>query len=223
MGIRIVFLAFLALLPAQEETIRVPSGSPPEIDGSISPEEWGDALRLPFSGGDAVFLKKSDGDLFIGVRGASGGFTSLGLAGPDSLRILHASTALITASYVRRGDQWERDRDFTGPLNGEGLPFQRPAVRWSRTYMDSKYEQFGWTANLVELGVSTDSEFRIRVPDDPGDPLFLCVVMFQAQAATRIARAPEHLSDASVSVDLIQGSAGSSLAFDTSEWIRVTW
>ncbi|MFC1575060.1 hypothetical protein ACFL5A_00235 [Gemmatimonadota bacterium] len=223
MGAILSTLLLILFSGVQDEPVRIPPGTVPEIDGFLSPGEWDDALRLPFSGGEAVLLKESGGNLFVGVHGATGGFVSLGFGGQDSLKIFHASTALITASFVRHGETWERTHGFTEALAEGGTPYPRSADRTSRGYMDAQYEQFGWTANVVTLGPPTDPEFKIRVSDHPLRATYLSVVMYQARAATRVARAPDMLEDASIDPDLLQGSAGPVLDFDPHGWIRVIW
>lgn len=216
-------LLLTTLQVVQEEPIYVPTGTEPHVDGSVALEEWADALELPLSGGGALFLKRSGADLFVGVRGNTGGFVSLGLASGDSLRILHASTGLITASYSRDVSGWVSVHGFRGPLRADGTGFPRTEVRRTEAYQLACYDQFGWTSNVVELGPPSDFEFRIRVSERAPGPLWLSVVMYRVQGNPRIARAPASLGDAALNPELLQGTASARLAFDVASWMRLWW
>jgi hypothetical protein len=221
-GLRAKILLALLALP-QEQAIRVPAGAEPVLDGALSPEEWADALELPFPGGEALFLKRSGTEMFVGVKGVAGGFVSLGFASLDSLRILHASTGLITASYSHAPGGWTRIHGFRDPVKADGTGFPRTLGRQAETYQLACYDQFGWTANLVEVGPPSDFEFKINVSRPTGEPSFLSIVMYQAQANPRIARAPAGLKDDAVNIDLLQGTAVADPQFDVRSWIPLPW
>ena len=208
---------------AQETQVDVPTGQAPVVDGTIQPDEWADAIRIPLVGGEAVFLKKSDRYLFIAVKGSSGGIGSLGLATPDSLRILHASTGLITADFVRDGSRWRLVHRFRGPATPSGESFGRGEERSAGDYRLASLEQYGWTANVVDSGLPTDLEYQIRIEGLPRSRTNLAVVFFQVHADVRMAHAPANLADDSLDRELISGGVEGDLQFDTNGWLRLNW
>lgn len=208
---------------AQDPLLLVPPGQAPEIDGTIRPGEWGDALRIPLVGGEAVFLKRSDRFLFVAVQGSSGGIGSLGLSTPDSLRILHASTGLITASYVRDDGGWRLVHDFRGPVSSSGDPFGRGEERSAGAYQMALLEQYGWMANIVDVGAPTDLEYMIRLDGLRPSHTYLSVVFFQVRSEVSMAHAPATLADDSMERELISGTASEDLRFDTTDWLTLDW
>jgi hypothetical protein len=86
---------------AGAEPVTVPrgDGAPVITDGTFSPGEWDDALRLVVNEGVTLYLKAHRGVVFVGVRGqqANGiGPTELSLAGTDGvIRRLHTSFGLF--------------------------------------------------------------------------------------------------------------------------------
>ncbi len=198
-------------------------GQAPVIDGTIQSDEWEDAVQVPLVGGEAVFLKISGRHLFVAVRGSSGGIGSLGLSTPDSLRILHASTGLITASFAREENRWRLVHGFSGPKTQTGEPFGRGEERSTDGYRSTSLEQYGWTANIVDAGPPTDLEYQIQLNGLPRSRTRLAVVFFQVRAEVRMAHAPATLADDSLDRELISGSATDGLHFDTTGWLMLRW
>lgn len=91
--------AALAAKPAPTGPLSAPEGSAPVItDGTFSPGEWDEALRVPVGNSVGLYVKRWRDVVFIGVRGEGGGAigpTELGLAVPGAPPLkLHVSAQL---------------------------------------------------------------------------------------------------------------------------------
>ncbi|MBE0635849.1 hypothetical protein IH601_07630 [Candidatus Bipolaricaulota bacterium] len=60
-------LSMLASAVQASETIPVPVGTPPIMDGTLSSGEWDDALPFSLSADFTLFLKHAQGYLFLGI------------------------------------------------------------------------------------------------------------------------------------------------------------
>ena len=207
----------------QAAPMNVPTGAEPVVDGTIAEGEWDDAAQIPLQGGEAVFVKRSGSNLYLAIQGASGGFASVGFGTIDSVRILHASTGLITASYVRRNGAWRLLHGFRSPEKRTGERFNRGEAGFTDAYRSAQLHQFGWFANVVEAGAVTDMEYQIRIDGTGRGTAFMAVVFFQARARVRVAQAPSGLADASLDRELISGSAHDGLEFEPRSWIELRW
>jgi hypothetical protein len=205
----------------QDTAVIVPAGGAPIVDGTIHDDEWEDAVRLPLHGGEALYLKRADGKLYIAIRGAAGGIGSVCLGNADRIRVLHASTGLITAAYERDGDAWRLVHGFRGPRQATGERFTRGEAGRTEEYSAAQLEQFGWVANLVEAGTGTDMEYQVDLTAGAQSTVYMSVVFLQARAATRLARAPAELADASLDRDLIEGGANDKLVFMPTTWLEL--
>jgi hypothetical protein len=208
---------------AQAAPMRVPTGAAPVVDGTIAEGEWDDAAQIPLQGGEAVFLKRSGSNLYVAIEGASGGFASVGFGTVDTVRILHASTGLITASYVRDSGSWRLLHGFRSPERRPGERFRRGESKFTDEYRSAQLHQFGWFANVVEAGAPTDMEYQIHIEGTGPGAAFLSVVFFQARARIRVAHAPSTLADASLDRELISGGAHDGLEFEPRSWIELRW
>jgi len=210
-------------VPALTSEIQLPSGTLPEIDGVVSDSEWDDSLVLPLQGGKRLLVKRSGEYLCVAIQGAKGGIGSLGLSIGDSLRILHASTGLITAEYVKSPSSWSRTSGFRGPEVEPGVEYARGEVRQGARYREANLVQFDWTANVAQLGPPEDMEYIVRLGEQTGHRIGLSVVFFQIKATRKYAVAPPGLSDASIDRALVAGTANAEMKFDPSEWLSVVW
>lgn len=226
----ILLLAFRALVPLgggldapafRQDSVAVPVGEAITLDGHIEAGEWDDAVQLALSGGGVLFLKRSGPDVLLAIRSTAGGFASVGWLIADSLRILHASTGLISASYRPGLQGWSRTRPFDGPVMADGGEFRRGVARQSVTYQVASYEQWGWTATVVDLPPPTEMEYRIRV--SPGVSPRLAVAFRQVRGEVATATHPTTLADAMLDPDLLQGTAPSVLDFRPETWTKVLW
>jgi hypothetical protein len=180
-------------------------------------------MRLPLIGGKGLLIKRSGSYLCVALKGVSGGIGSLGLCYGDTIRILHASTGLITANYVNDGDRWHSVFGFRGPEVRLGEEYGRGEIRQSEEYRNANLLQFGWYANLVELGPPDEMEYLIDFAYQNPGAFRLSAVFFQVRADEKYAFLPAGLSDATLDHELIAGSARSELAFIPSQWQSLVW
>ena len=193
----------------------------PVIDGFIRNKEWQKSKKYNFYGGDSIFFMKSDDTLFIAIKGQSGGFTSMGFSNGNQIKILHASTGLITAEYQKTNSNWQLLYGFKEPLKKTGVKFPRNNERLGEIYKESHMEQFGWYANLIEMGKPNETEFIIPISCLPEESLFFSVVFYQIKSEIKKARFPEHLYDGMLNQELISGSAVNELEFDVESWFSL--
>lgn len=190
----------------------------PKIDGNIKNGEWTNASKYKLFGGDSIYFIKSNDTVFVALRGNSGGFTSMGFANDTNLKILHASTGLITAEYKKNGDDWILLYDFKEPLKDDGKKYPRNEERLSENYKNSHLKQFGWYANLIEMGASHETEFLIPLSALPQGDLRFSVVFYQFKSTEKKARFPDNLDDGMLDQELISGTAKNGIKFKTKDW-----
>ena len=219
----VFILAAIFVISAPASEVLPPTGTMPEVDGVISVWEWEDSLNLPIEGGKGLWLKQSGEYLCIAIRGANGGIGSIGLSRGDSLRVLHASTGLITAEYAKSASSWTTKMGFRGPEVEPGVEYSRGSVRQGVEYREANLAQFGWTANVVELGPAEDMEFVVKMGRPTGHFIRLSVVFFQIKATKKYAVAPAGLSDALLDRALVAGTANTELGFKPNQWLAVVW
>ena len=145
----------------------------------------------------------------------------LAIGNKDYFRILHSSTALITASFKRENAQWDLVHNFKSPKTKEGDKFPRNDIRFASEYRRAQMDQFQWYANLVEMGSPSETEFQIPVRNFEKDKIFISVTFYQARAKVRMALLPSSLSDGCIDRELISGSARSGLEFYPEKWVQL--
>lgn len=195
-----------SIIPRAEETVL--------IDGFFDGDEWADAVVLPLSGGKGVFVKADESFLYIAVSGAKGGFASICLNREDSILVLHSSTKLITAEYVRESFSWRLSEPFSS------LP---GAVRSMPVDEAFQLEKFSWTANVVEQGPPEQTEFKIDRKLFGEDAVVFSVVFFQFRADMQLARAPAQLDDGCLDRELVMGGNREILIFEPDTWIHLSF
>ena len=106
-----VLLACVGALGLLASPTTVPHGTPPILDGTLSPNEWSDALAIDVTAQARIFLKHADGYLFLGIQATTMGVGSPLVVVGEEIRVLHASAALGTAIYAREGEVWKLRQD----------------------------------------------------------------------------------------------------------------
>jgi len=204
----------------QGSVVTVPVGAAPVIDGAIGVGEWDDAANVPLHGGEGLYVKRSGQHLYVAIRGSAGGIGSVCLGDNTRVRVLHASTGLITAEYYHAENRWSLAHGFRGPRRGTGERFAR-GDSGGEAYRAAQLEQFGWVANLVEQGPGTDMEYQIDLTDVTDSAVYMSVAFLQARAQMRVARAPASLDDGSLDTELIAGGARDGLVFVPTSWLEL--
>ncbi|WP_242346033.1 hypothetical protein [Anaeromyxobacter terrae] len=105
---RLMLVLSLLLAPAAASAqVDVPRGKPILLDGRIDAQEWGDAAQLQLGDLARVYVKQSDGFVFVGIQllNEQNGTVDLYLApGDGQLHDLHASAKL--GERVLQGGAW---------------------------------------------------------------------------------------------------------------------
>lgn len=146
-----------------------PEGSAPVItDGTFSPGEWDDALRVPVGNSVGLYVKRWRDVVFLGVRGESGaaiGPTELGLAVPGGPPLkLHVSAQLSENVLPQTGGEPPVRWGFTSGWYAN-------EQRWDEAARDRMLKE-GQTPNDIVRAVSYPSdgiEFAIRRSKLEGD------------------------------------------------------
>ena len=220
-NISMVLISFSLSIYSQDKLIHVPQGNKIIIDGNIDSGEWEKSIKLPLFGGEYLRIQKYKDTLYVAVKGKAGGFCSLALGNEDGFRILHSSTGLITAEYIIINDSWKLVHDFKEPLNVNGKKYSRGPVRLTPEYRKSKLKQFGWYANLIEMGDYSETEYAVPLTELQQKKLFISVVFFQIKAEEKVAKLPSRLDDDCLNKELISGSARNGLQFKPNSWLQI--
>jgi hypothetical protein len=200
-------------------------GSTPVLDGVMSADEWSDAARLEFIGGEGVYVKRDSDFLFVGLRAQKGGFASIGISKENTIRILHSSTATITALYESGvSDAWHLAHAFES-VDGTwdpGSPRPRPDTE-AEELKQRHLSTYSWLATTVSYGNPNEMEFQISLSlIEPGQS-HISIVYYQHGGDVRFAHSPPGLSDGSLSQELVRGGSPETLDFRPESWTLLAW
>ena len=102
-------------------TLSVPRGAAPTLDGSLSVGEWDDAQEVSLDSRTSLFLKHSDGTLFLGLSAPTMGVISPCIVRGGGVWGLHASAALGAAIYEESTGTWTQTQGFTWSCRSTGF------------------------------------------------------------------------------------------------------
>lgn len=208
---RAAVLSFAALVLCVSARASVAADPPIRLDGHISEGEWTGAAQHALVGGGEVLAKWVAGDLYLAVRGSDFGWAHVYVAYGDTVLVFHASAALGTATYVRGNTKhWERMAAFEWAVRDTSFT---PNAEAARTTF---YAEHGWVANTNGMGAIGTLEFRIARHHVRSARL---AVLF-AEDPARPAYWPRSLTDATLTSDLIRGTAPPRLSFEPLTWGR---
>jgi len=145
------------------ETIPLPVGNSPTIDGTITNEEWKGARRESFSDGSELLLLRNGANLYLGIKSNTPGMIvgNIFLNQADRITIHHASGALGTAIYQKDDKDWRLAKDFSWRCrrldDGEEARAER----------DAFFREENWIASNSRMGTPHELEYRIRMPEGP--------------------------------------------------------
>lgn len=213
---------------ASEDAVTIPVGRPVSLDGVMSAGEWSDSMRLEFVGGEGVYVKRDSSYLYLGLRGDKGGFASLCIATGDTIRVLHSSTATITATYAKQDSSlWKLVHEFDSVGGGWDPASWRRSATMSQGEVDSlkqlHLERFGWLASTVSLGTPSEMEYQVALSALDREGTYFSVVYYQHNAKERFAHSPRGLSGGSMNETLVRGSTPSELRFAPKAWHLLAW
>lgn len=198
--------------PADRPNIEVPAGSPPVLDGVLSPGEWDGAYEDRLSDGGRLFLMQDGDYMYVAIRanGTGSGVGSLCVERGDQVSILHSSAALGTAVYTRNGGAWQKARDFQWRCRSTG---DSPAAQAERAAF---LEEEGWLANNGRMGVPQEVEYQIAVP---GGSLRLAVAYLGPPDFDAVAWWPPGLEDDCRKPVMLQGPIPEDAHFSPETWV----
>ena len=142
-------------------SILIPLGNPPTINGTISPDEWEHAAIESFTD-SSQFLLMQDGEfLYVGIRANDPGMiaANIFIQSGDEIFILHSSAALGTAIYQQGEDGWQQTQNFTWQCRSTSLGDAAQAER------NAFLQQEGWVAANGRMGTPNELEYQIKIPE----------------------------------------------------------
>jgi len=204
---------------------QIPMGTAAVLDGVMSADEWSDAARWEFTGGEGVYVKRDSVYLYVGLRAQKGGFASIAISKGNTVRILHSSTATITALY--EGDDsgnWHLARAFES-VDGTwdaGSPRPRPDSE-AEGLKQEHLSTYSWLASTVSSGTPNEMEFQVSLDLIERGQSYMSVVLYQHQGDVRFAHSPPGLSDGSMNQELVRGGSPATLNFRPDSWTLLAW
>ena len=198
------------------QTISIPRGKAPVIDGRLSPSEWADAAAYDLKGGGRLMLKFDGSYFYAAVHGKAAGWSQLYLAEEDGREIVvrHASAALGSSVYkIERTGIWQPQSEFTWQLRDKDLSAATLAK------MDEHLKTAGWVANNNNMNERDQFEFKWR-PLRPGSLRFRMAVEYVVNDTKQYF--PETWSDDGINSRLALGYSPRDLNFDVKGWALAT-
>lgn len=199
--LRAPVLALIAGAAAAAAPVRTPT-----VDGVLEPGEWSGARREPLSGGGEVLWLRSGDDLYVAVLGPRRGFPTLCIGDAERVEVLHASAALGTVAYTRRGATWARGAPFTWLLRDAPEP---PSAADREAFLSA----FGWISTASRAGAPA-RELRVRL--GPGRRFF--GVVFLSVETMEASFWPRSLDEGCRDLRLLRGDAPERLRFAPARW-----
>ena len=192
------------------DSIVVPSGNPPTIDGSITPGEWEVATVETFADGSELLLMQSEGYLYLGIRSNSPGMIAgnVFIQRNEKIAILHTSAALGTAIYQKGEETWHQIQNFTWRCRDTSNSDIAKAER------DAFLLEEGWVAANSRMGTPEELEYRIEITEET---LHMAVNFIRASNPNEKIPWPSHLDD-----DCIKPTPGGlpeDLDFSPEQWV----
>jgi hypothetical protein len=125
------------------------------LDGRIDEAEWKTASTRPLEGGGTVHLMVRGSLLYVGIRGPASGTAHVCVGMGDTVRILHVSAAVGSATYRRSDGAWTLQTPFTWSLRDPALT--GPPAQARAAYLKKE----GWVGTVSSMGPGTDREIVI--------------------------------------------------------------
>jgi WD40 repeat protein len=205
-----------------EFTVAVPRGSPPALDGNLSPGEWDRALRMEFTDGGELFLMHDDRYLYLGVHENFNDLTTTSVCFErgNEISVFHSSGSLGTAIFEHGAEGWQLTQPFTWDLYG---------VTSQSSGDEQKRQAFlavnGWLANLGSMTGTQQIEYQIVIPEEP---FRIAVAYLRPPNFSQVAWWPTGLSGDCRNIELLQGNSGENLGtplllqFAPETWVTFT-
>jgi hypothetical protein len=190
-------------------SIVVPSGILPTINGTMESGEWDEAAIGTLSDGSELRLIHAGGYLYLGIRGSTPEMIvgNVFIRRGNEIRILHASAALGTAIYQLNNDHWEQAQEFIWRCR------ETNESESSITARDAFFDDEGWVSVNSRIGTPNELEYKIEIT---GEPLGLAVNIIRSSDPNLKPSWPAGLAD-----DVILPTPGglpSTLEFTLDQW-----
>jgi hypothetical protein len=198
---------------AQAAALRVPRMSPVVIDGKLSPGEWDGSREITLTDGSRLMLRHDGENLFVGMRLSASGFPSLCVANSDTMRVLHASAALVDSRYERSGVSWvQRSKSEIAMRSGDLSSVGKAA---QRDYLGAR----GWLASVQAMS-ATDREMQVslRLVDQKDPRIAMGVYVMSSDSAIPW---PTDVADGCTALKSIQGFLPREMALELGKWARL--
>jgi hypothetical protein len=141
------------------DSVVVPEAPAPVLDGTVSPDEWSTATRVPLAGGATVRLMHADGCLYLALQPKRFAVASACVDRGSEVTIHHTSGSLGTATYRRMPDG-----SYTGSGWQEWCCGDSTVTAQSLAERAGYFQRHGWTAPNGRLGVPEDMELKFAMP-----------------------------------------------------------
>ncbi|MCJ7702531.1 MAG: SUMF1/EgtB/PvdO family nonheme iron enzyme, partial [Anaerolineales bacterium] len=216
---RFDYLGFRCLVPVNQEaeegtdtvtdSILVPSGNPPTIDGTLSPGEWDQATVETFADGSELLILQAGDYLYLGIRANTPGMIvgNVFILRGDDIAILHTSAALGTAIYQQGENHWQQIQTFNWQCRDTGSSEAAQAER------DEFLKGEGWVAANARMGTPHELEYQIELKDET---IRLAVNFFRASNQNEKIPWPAGLNDDCIK--LTPGGLPENLYFSPEQW-----
>jgi hypothetical protein len=208
----VIVLLLMITIPMSAQAadpILVPSGATPILNGTLSDDEWADALAIPLNEDCTLFLKHAHGYMYLAVRATTRGIPSPLIVRGSDVRVLHASAALGTAIYTQEEEAWILTQGFTWQCRTRGFTASAVAER------DLFLEQEGWLGTIGYLGTPTEFEYLILLGEEPLQMLFL---FLETTNPFQVLSWPVFPDTAASYLEIITGPIPGEATFDLNSW-----
>jgi hypothetical protein len=204
---------------AQGPVIDVPLAPPPVIDGRLDEAEWQGSVPQRLTDETVVRFQHDGRHLFLGIRSSRPGFASVCVAGPDTVRVYHASAALGSVAYERSAGAWVTgDREFAYAMRNPDLT---EAARRERSEYLSRH---GWVASTFRMGGGLEQELQVSLERVSGMTGIAVAFFIPSGDTGTVVTWPATLApdDGCGDERLVRGSVPSPLRFEPDRWARLT-
>jgi len=186
-----------------------------QLDGLIARQEQRQStIRLQED--ETLISVRLEGDVFwVRVQSEPLNVASLCLGTPDSVMILHASSALGWIPYRRNGSAWQRNGSFNWDMRNTSMT--QEALRARARY----FNQNGWVATTVEMGQRGEVEFLIRRDLLPADTLYLAAGLMPTAHPDEIMGFPVDTAGDCADPELVTGPPDPTLHFNPTAWAKL--
>ena len=190
-------------------SILIPLGNPPTLDGTISPGEWEQAAIESFADSSQLLLMQDGEFLYVGIRANETGMIAgnVFIQRGDEIHILHASAALGTAIYQKSEDRWQQIQDFSWRCRNTG---NSEAAQTERAKF---LTEEGWVAANGLMGTPNELEYQIKIPD--GDFRLAAVYIKASPPYEKIPWPPQLIDDTILPTP---GGLPDSFYFSPAQW-----